>query len=225
MFIVLPVDCITLYCCHQRLIKLQCEISEREQALQINIAQFIILTQIEVLYKVTCKVVFINLKHGATTNVHPMYWLTYYSSYVIYRNLARPPWSREGHLFPSLPICAGPHAEDVYRFGSPESLGDETCRGAECFRPRYDVLSTVTRCGPYERASSLPGAPSGTNMCIYLVPGTVLCSARYYFVCAVNLLYPPVALGPRYRARKRRRAALCAHVMRHPTSVKQCQNA
>ena len=124
-----------------------------------------------------------------------------------------------------LSICAGPHAEDVYRFGSPESLGDETCRGAECFRPRYDVLSTVTRCGPYGRASSLPGAPSGTNMCIYLVPGTGLCIARYYFVCAVNLLYPPVALGPTYRARKRRRAALCAHVMRRPTSVKQCQNA
>ena len=27
------------------------------------------------------------------------YWLTYYSSYIIYRNLARPPWGREGLLY------------------------------------------------------------------------------------------------------------------------------
>ena len=29
------------------------------------------------------------------------YWVTYFSSYIIYRNLARPPWGREGLLFPS----------------------------------------------------------------------------------------------------------------------------
>ena len=29
-------------------------------------------------------------------------WLTYYSSCIIYRNLARPPWWREGLLFPSI---------------------------------------------------------------------------------------------------------------------------
>ena len=29
-------------------------------------------------------------------------WLTYHSSYIIYRNLARPPWGREGLLFPSI---------------------------------------------------------------------------------------------------------------------------
>ena len=31
-----------------------------------------------------------------------LYWLTYYSSYIIYRNLARPPWGQEGLLFPSI---------------------------------------------------------------------------------------------------------------------------
>ena len=56
-FIVLPADSTALYCCNQRPIKLQCEISEREQAHQTNIAQFIILTYIEVLHKVTFKVV------------------------------------------------------------------------------------------------------------------------------------------------------------------------
>ena len=30
------------------------------------------------------------------------YWLTYHSSYIICRNLARPPWGREGILFPSI---------------------------------------------------------------------------------------------------------------------------
>ena len=79
-FIVVPTDCIASYCCNQRLINSQCEISEKEQAHQINIAQFIFLTLIKVLHKVTYKVFFMNLKHGATINVHPMYWLTYYSS-------------------------------------------------------------------------------------------------------------------------------------------------
>ena len=31
-------------------------------------------------------------------------WLTYYSSYIIHKNLARPPWGREGILFPSYHI-------------------------------------------------------------------------------------------------------------------------
>ena len=43
----------------------------------MNIAQFTILTQIEVLHKVTYKVVFINLKDGATINVPPMYVLVH----------------------------------------------------------------------------------------------------------------------------------------------------
>ena len=69
----MPADCIASYSCNQRLIKLQCEISEREQAHQINISQFIILTRIEVLHnKVTYKGVFINLKLGAAINVHPI---------------------------------------------------------------------------------------------------------------------------------------------------------
>ena len=31
-------------------------------------------------------------------------WLTCHSSYIIYKNLARPPWGREGLLFPSIYI-------------------------------------------------------------------------------------------------------------------------
>ena len=46
-----------------------------------------------------------NFKHGAAINVHPMYWFTYYSSYIFSWNLARPPWGREGLLFPSIHIC------------------------------------------------------------------------------------------------------------------------
>ena len=72
-FIVFPADCIASYCCSQRLIKLECEIPEREQAHKIYIAQFIILTIVEVLHEVTYKVVSMNLKHGATINVHRMY--------------------------------------------------------------------------------------------------------------------------------------------------------
>ena len=54
---------------------MQCDISEREQAHQIYIAQFIILTIIEVLrvHKVTFRVLSINPKHGATINVHSIY--------------------------------------------------------------------------------------------------------------------------------------------------------
>ena len=54
---------------------MQCDTSEREQAHQIDIAQIIILTLIEVILKVTYKVVFIHLKHEAAIN--------YWSSYVL----------------------------------------------------------------------------------------------------------------------------------------------
>ena len=49
----------------------------------------------------TYKVAFMNIKHGATVAVRSMYWLIYSSSYILYLDLARPPWGREGHLFPS----------------------------------------------------------------------------------------------------------------------------
>ena len=109
-FVVLPADWIASNCCNQRLIiKLQWENSEREQAHQIN-AQFIILTLLEVLHnKVTHKVVFMDLKHGATINVYFiyfMYWLTYYYSSCLVSSTGIWPDSRGGErAFYSLVIC------------------------------------------------------------------------------------------------------------------------